>query len=86
MAKTHAYLEEQGLDLDRRHPDRDFVVCGDLPVAIEVTTTNPAQDDPIDLAPPSELVPRTWTMRTKRSCSKSAKPCATTVVARTAST
>lgn len=52
------YLEEQNLDLDRSHPAPDFVVCGDRPVAIEVTTTNPAQDAPMDLGPPFELLPK----------------------------
>jgi hypothetical protein len=52
-----AYLEEQDLELDRTHPAPDFVVRGDLPVAIEVTTTNPAQDTPLDPGPPYTLVP-----------------------------
>jgi hypothetical protein len=51
------YLEEQDLELDRTHPAPDFVVRGDLPVAIEVTTTNPAQDTPLDPGPPYTLVP-----------------------------
>lgn len=38
-----AYLQEQALDLDRAHPAPDFHVRGRLPVAIEVTTTNPPQ-------------------------------------------
>lgn len=38
-----AYLREHNLDLDRGHPAPDFVTRGQTPVAIEVTTTNPAQ-------------------------------------------
>ncbi|SEF27413.1 hypothetical protein SAMN05421837_103820 [Amycolatopsis pretoriensis] len=38
-----AYLEEQDLPLDRSAPAPDFVIRGDHPVAIEVTTTNPSQ-------------------------------------------
>ncbi|MEV4249517.1 hypothetical protein AB0J63_39650 [Streptosporangium canum] len=41
-----AYIQEQDLALDRSHAAPDFVLHGDLPVAIEVTTTNPAQDAP----------------------------------------
>jgi hypothetical protein len=51
-----AYLREQGCALDRSHPSPDFVVRGEAPVAIEVTTTNPAQDsEPDDLtySPPT---------------------------------
>jgi hypothetical protein len=39
-----AYLKEQGYDLDRSSPAPDFVIRGDVPVAIEVTTSNPSQD------------------------------------------
>ena len=49
-----AYLEERDLELDRSHPAPDFVLRGDLPLAIEVTTTNPAQDAPPEIL---ELVP-----------------------------
>jgi hypothetical protein len=45
-----AYLMEQGYDLDRSRPAPDFVARGDVPVAIEVTTTNPAQDGDQDEA------------------------------------
>lgn len=38
-----AYLQEQDLELDRAEAAPDFVVRGALPVAIEVTTTNPPQ-------------------------------------------
>lgn len=38
-----AYLQEQGYALDRSHPAPDFVISGDTPVAIEVTTSNPPQ-------------------------------------------
>lgn len=41
-----AYLQEQGLELDRSEPAPDFVVRGDHPVGIEVTTTNPPQNGP----------------------------------------
>jgi hypothetical protein len=41
-----AYIREQGLALDRSHASPDFLLRGDLPLAIEVTTTNPAQDAP----------------------------------------
>ncbi|WP_406364876.1 hypothetical protein [Streptomyces sp. NBC_01546] len=45
-----AYLREQGLIPDRSHAAPDFAVLGDTPVAIEVTTTNPAQGgEPDDL-------------------------------------
>ncbi|MFD3553340.1 hypothetical protein ACFWWA_14640 [Streptomyces goshikiensis] len=52
-----AYIEEQNLQLDRTAPAPDFVVRGDNPVAIEVTTTNPAQGTPIDLLPSNWLLP-----------------------------
>jgi hypothetical protein len=39
-----AYLKEQGYDLDRSSPAPDFVIRGDVAVAIEVTTSNPSQD------------------------------------------
>jgi hypothetical protein len=52
-----AYLEEQDLELDRAEPAPDFVIRGDRPVAIEVTTANPAQDTPLDPGPPYSLVP-----------------------------
>jgi hypothetical protein len=46
-----AYLQEQGLELDRSEAAPDFVVRGDHPVAIEVTTTNPPQgSEPTNLA------------------------------------
>jgi hypothetical protein len=45
-----AYLREQGYDLDRSRPAPDFVTRGDVPVAIEVTTSNPAQDQDQDEA------------------------------------
>lgn len=52
-----AYLQQQDCELDRDQPAPDFVVRGDTPVAIEVTTTNPPQDaEPDDVA--SSLVPR----------------------------
>lgn len=47
-----AYLKEQGYHLDRTSPTPDFVVTGDAPVAIEVTTSNPAEGaDPDDVDP-----------------------------------
>lgn len=47
-----AYLKEQGYDLDRTSPTPDFVVTGDAPMAIEVTTSNPPEDaDPDDVDP-----------------------------------
>lgn len=52
-----AYLTEQGLSLDRSHAAPDFVVRGDRPVAIEVTTTNPAQRDQPSQADEFSLVP-----------------------------
>ncbi|MFJ2080750.1 hypothetical protein ACIOGW_36930 [Streptomyces anulatus] len=52
-----AYIEEQNLQLDRTAPAPDFVVRGDNPVAIEVTTTNPAQGTPTDLRPSNWLLP-----------------------------
>ncbi|CRK56827.1 Glycosaminoglycan attachment site [Alloactinosynnema sp. L-07] len=52
-----AHLEEMDLDLDRTHPAPDFVVRGDAPVAIEVTTTNPVQGTPLDPGPPYPLLP-----------------------------
>lgn len=45
-----AYLREQGLSPDRSQAAPDFVIRGEDPVAIEVTTTNPAQGrEPDDL-------------------------------------
>ncbi|MBB5960738.1 hypothetical protein FHS29_007366 [Saccharothrix tamanrassetensis] len=41
-----AYLREQRLELDRGHASPDFLLGGRAPVAIEVTTTNPAQGAP----------------------------------------
>jgi hypothetical protein len=38
-----AYMQEHDLDLDRSHPAPDFHICGQSPVAVEVTTTNPPQ-------------------------------------------
>ena len=53
-----AYIEEQSLQLDRTAPAPDFVLRGDNPVAIEVTTTNPAQGAPSDASlPTSWLLP-----------------------------
>ncbi|MEU4266080.1 hypothetical protein [Streptomyces sp. NPDC025273] len=49
-----AYLREQGLSPDRSQAAPDFVIRGENPVAIEVTTTNPAQGkepDDIEYAP-----------------------------------
>ncbi|MEU4827113.1 hypothetical protein AB0H37_35035 [Actinomadura sp. NPDC023710] len=47
-----AYLKEQRYHLDRTSPTPDFVVTGDAPVAIEVTTSNPAEGaDPDDVDP-----------------------------------
>jgi hypothetical protein len=48
-----AYLREQGYDLDRSSPTPDFVIRRDVPVAIEVTTSNPSQDGDEDEANPS---------------------------------
>lgn len=49
-----AYLQEQACDLGRTHAAPDFVIRGDTPVAIEVTTTNPRQDaEPDDNTPPT---------------------------------
>lgn len=45
-----AYFLEAGVELDQREPAPDFVVLGDNPVAVEVTTTNQAQGEvPNDL-------------------------------------
>jgi hypothetical protein len=44
-----AYIQQQGLALNRSHASPDFLIGGDLPVAIEVTTTNPAQDSPPEI-------------------------------------
>jgi hypothetical protein len=52
-----AYLEESGLELDRTQPAPDFVVQGAMPVAIEVTTTNPVQGTSLDPGPPYPLLP-----------------------------
>lgn len=48
-----AYLREQDYDLDRSHPAPDFVIHGEMPVAIEATTTNPPQSDELDDIAPS---------------------------------
>ena len=53
-----AYIEEQDLQLDRTAPAPDFVLRGDHPVAIEVTTTNPAQGKTFDETPPPSWLPR----------------------------
>jgi hypothetical protein len=55
-----AYLREQGLSPDRSHAAPDFVIRGEYPVAIEVTTANPAQGrepDDLEFAPlrPEEI-------------------------------
>jgi len=52
-----AYIQEQDLILDRSHTSPDFVLLGDLLLAMEVTTTNPVQDAPPEVAAiaPSDL-------------------------------
>jgi len=51
-----AYLTEQGYTLDRASPSPDFVITGDTPMAIEVTTSNPPDgQDPDDVDPSSGL-------------------------------
>ncbi|MEU3741953.1 hypothetical protein AB0E78_33445 [Streptomyces sp. NPDC032198] len=52
-----AYIEEWNLQLDRTAPSPDFMLHGDQPVAIEVTTTNPAQGAPPDGTPPQSWLP-----------------------------
>jgi hypothetical protein len=45
-----AWLTEQGHRLDRTCPAPDFVIAGDKPVEIEVTTSNPPENaDPDDV-------------------------------------
>jgi hypothetical protein len=44
------YLYEQGYELNREHSAPDFVVLGSSPVAIEATTSNPAQGVVADAA------------------------------------
>ena len=50
-----AYLEEQHLEIDRTHAAPDYVVRGDHPVAIEVSTAMPA-----DSAPPPGTAGFSW--------------------------
>ncbi|GAB2740470.1 hypothetical protein GCM10027199_08890 [Amycolatopsis magusensis] len=52
-----AYLEEADLDLDRGATAPDYVLRGQHPVAIEVTTTNPAQGTAFDASTPPDLLP-----------------------------
>lgn len=50
-----AYMQEEGLTLDRSKAAPDFLTTGSYPVAIEVTTTNPPQDatpEEFTLVPP----------------------------------
>lgn len=51
-----AYLEEGGYELDRSRAIQDFLICEPHPVAIEATTTNPAQNTGTDTAPPVETL------------------------------
>jgi hypothetical protein len=52
-----AYLEEQGYTLDRSSPAPDFVITGEMPVAIEATTANPREgNDPDDVDPTRGLL------------------------------
>jgi hypothetical protein len=52
-----AYLKEQGYTLDRARPAPDFVISGDTPMAIEVTTSNPPDgQDPDDTDPSAGLM------------------------------
>jgi hypothetical protein len=45
----YAYFREQGYDLDRAAASPDFIIRGDVPFAVEATTTNPA-----DMAGPGQ--------------------------------
>jgi hypothetical protein len=50
-----AYLQEEGLELDRSEVAPDYVIPGTRPVAIEVTTTNPADNQ--EPTPIEDFVP-----------------------------
>jgi hypothetical protein len=52
-----AYIEEQNLALDRTSVAPDFVLRGQHPVAIEVTTTNPAQGRSYDDSAQTTVIP-----------------------------
>jgi hypothetical protein len=52
-----AYIDEQNLDLDRTAVAPDFVLRGQHPVAIEVTTTNPVQGTQPDNSARPSMVP-----------------------------
>lgn len=52
-----AYLEEKDLDLDRSAAAPDYVLRGQHSVAIEVTTTNPAQGTAPDANTAPDLLP-----------------------------
>ena len=45
-----AYLSEQGYELDRSRAAPDFLIRGNTPIAIEATTTAPAQGTEVEVA------------------------------------
>ncbi|XVV02765.1 hypothetical protein ACQPW3_36260 [Actinosynnema sp. CA-248983] len=55
-----AYIAENDLELERSEAAPDFVIEGANPVAIEVTTTNPAEGVQPPEGPPYSLVPQDW--------------------------